>query len=118
MTASTATSKKCLTRKESDIALKAGDIVQNSIVEPGRCWKVKQTIDTVTPGNPDYNEKSAYAKTMQKDNAHVGRRQGRRRQARAQRQQHDLLRMSHVVGDELLWLPSVDGGQPQDAQPA
>jgi hypothetical protein len=52
----------------NEIELKKGDIVQNSIVEPGRWWKVKQTADTVTPGNPDYNEKSAYAKTMQKDN--------------------------------------------------
>ncbi|HKP70615.1 MAG TPA: hypothetical protein VJV05_15115, partial [Pyrinomonadaceae bacterium] len=50
-----------------DVELKRGDIVQNSIVEPGRWWKVKQTADTVTPGNPDYNEKSAYAKTMQRD---------------------------------------------------
>ncbi|MEO8649691.1 MAG: hypothetical protein ABI539_11050, partial [Acidobacteriota bacterium] len=52
----------------NDAALKRGDIVQNSIVEPGLWWKVKQTADTVTPGSPDYNEKSAYAKTMQKDN--------------------------------------------------
>lgn len=59
------------TRKDkngNEIELKKGDIVQNSIVDPDLWWKVKQTIDTVTPGNPDYNEKSAYAKTMQKDN--------------------------------------------------
>jgi hypothetical protein len=58
-------------RKDKDgneIELKKGDIVQNSIVEPDLWWKVKQTADTVTPGNSDYNEKSAYAKTMQKDN--------------------------------------------------
>ena len=55
-----------------DVQLKKGDIVQNSLVEPGRWWRVKQTADTVTPGNPDYNEKSAYAKTMQKDNATWG----------------------------------------------
>ncbi len=52
----------------NEIQLKKGDIVQNSIVEPELWWKVKQTADTVTPGNSDYNEKSAYAKTMQKDN--------------------------------------------------
>jgi hypothetical protein len=52
----------------NEIELKKGDVVQNSIVEPGKWWKVKQTIDTVTPGAPDYNERSAYAKTMQKDN--------------------------------------------------
>lgn len=52
----------------TEIELKKGDVVQNSIVEPNRWWKVKQTADTVTPGDPDYNEKSAYAKTMQRDN--------------------------------------------------
>ena len=56
----------------NDVELKRGDVIQNSIVEPNRWWKVKQTKDTVTPGNPDYNEKSAYAKTMQKDNATWG----------------------------------------------
>ncbi len=57
-------------RKDSsgnDVELKRGDIVQNSIVEPGKWWKVTQTADTVTPGSSDYNEKSAYAKTMQRD---------------------------------------------------
>ena len=42
--------------------------MQNSIVDPELWWKVTQTVDTVTPGTSDYNEKSAYAKTMQKDN--------------------------------------------------
>jgi len=72
MTASTARTKKCTDEKGTAIPLVAGDIVQNSIVEPGKCWKVKQTVDTVTPGNADYNEKSAYAKTMQRDNATWG----------------------------------------------
>ncbi len=59
------------TRKDkngNEIELKKGDVVQNSIVDPELWWKVTQTVDTVTPGNSDYNEKSAYAKTMQKDN--------------------------------------------------
>lgn len=51
-----------------EIELKAGEIMQNSIVVPGRWWRVKQTIDTVTPGSRDYNEKSRYAKTIRKDN--------------------------------------------------
>ena len=68
LTAGTARTKKCTDEKGQDVPLKAGDVVQNSMVEPGKCWKVKQTVDTVTPGNTDYNEKSAYAKTMQKDN--------------------------------------------------
>lgn len=64
-----------LTRKDvagNDVALKKGDVIQNSIVESGLWWKVKQTADTVTPSSPDYNEKSAYAKTMQRDNATWG----------------------------------------------
>ncbi|HKR59706.1 MAG TPA: hypothetical protein VJS64_08215, partial [Pyrinomonadaceae bacterium] len=51
-----------------DIDLKAGDIVQNSLVVPGRWWRLSQTLDTVTPGTRDYNERSRYAKTMRKDN--------------------------------------------------
>ena len=51
-----------------DIDLKTGDIVQNSLVVPGRWWRLSQTADTVTPGTRDYNERSRYAKTMRKDN--------------------------------------------------
>jgi hypothetical protein len=62
---------KAAKRKDKDgneIQLNAGDIVQHSLVEPGRWWKIKQTIDTITPGTPDYNEKSRYAKTIRTDN--------------------------------------------------
>jgi hypothetical protein len=52
----------------NEVQLRKGDVIQNSTVEPGKWWKVKQTLDTVTPGSADYNERSAYAKTMQKDN--------------------------------------------------
>jgi hypothetical protein len=66
-TAAQASAKKCTDEKGEPIVFKAGDIAQNSIVEPGKCWKVTQTVDTITPGNPDYSEKSSYAKTMQRD---------------------------------------------------
>jgi hypothetical protein len=59
----------------NEIQLKAGDIVQNSMVVPGRWWRVKQTIDTINPGaaHPeDYSVKSRYAKTMRRDNATWG----------------------------------------------
>ncbi len=49
------------------VKLHAGDIIQNSMVEPGRWWRVKQTAYTVTktPGHEsDYNWRSAYAKTV------------------------------------------------------
>ncbi|HKP37043.1 MAG TPA: hypothetical protein VJT71_09300 [Pyrinomonadaceae bacterium] len=59
----------------NEIQLKAGDIVQNSMVVPGRWWRVKQTIDTINPNaahQEDYSVKSRYAKTMRKDNATWG----------------------------------------------
>ncbi|HSK63060.1 MAG TPA: hypothetical protein VK893_04445 [Pyrinomonadaceae bacterium] len=58
--------------KGVDVDLKTGDIMQNSMVVPGRWWRVPQTIDTVLPGSRDYNEQSRYAKTIRKDNATWG----------------------------------------------
>jgi hypothetical protein len=55
-----------------DVELKTGDIVQNSMVVPGRWWRVIQTLDTITPGTRDYSEKSRYSKTIRKDNANWG----------------------------------------------
>jgi hypothetical protein len=55
-----------------DIELKTGDIIQNSMVVPGRWWRVIQTLDTITPGSRDYSEKSRYSKTIRKDNASWG----------------------------------------------
>src|SRR5215475_14294442 len=59
------TKRKTLDGKEVD--LRAGDIVQNSLVEPGKWWRVVQTVDTTTPGKRDYNDASAYAKTVQRE---------------------------------------------------
>jgi hypothetical protein len=39
-------------------------IYQNSMVEPDLTWEIVQTRDTITKGNPHYNEKSAMAKTV------------------------------------------------------
>ncbi len=72
LTTATARSKVCNDENGQPIPLKAGDIVQNSLVETGKCWKVTQTMDTVTEGTDDYSEKSAYAKTMQRDNTTWG----------------------------------------------
>ncbi|HYN85405.1 MAG TPA: hypothetical protein VER32_09140 [Pyrinomonadaceae bacterium] len=47
-----------------DVLLRRGDVIQNSLVEPGLWWRVPQTVDTVTPGRPDYNWRSHYAKTV------------------------------------------------------
>ena len=51
-----------------DVTLLRGDIIQNSMVEPGVWWRVKQTRDTIDPDNKrDYNWKSRYAKTVRLD---------------------------------------------------
>jgi hypothetical protein len=60
--------RKRKTEDGRDVDLKSGDIMQNSMVVPGRWWRVPQTLDTVTPTARDYNEKSRYAKTIRKDN--------------------------------------------------
>jgi hypothetical protein len=39
-------------------------IVQNSMVEKGLSWEVKQVIDTIDPRSKDYNALSALAKTV------------------------------------------------------
>ncbi len=44
-----------------------GKLCQRSNVVEGRQWEVVQTLDSITPGNPHYSEKSRLAKTMQKD---------------------------------------------------
>jgi hypothetical protein len=52
------------------VRLHAGDIIQNSMVEPDRWWRVKQTAYTVTKTKgheADYNWRSAYAKTVRID---------------------------------------------------
>jgi hypothetical protein len=51
-----------------EVDLKNGDVMQNSMVVPGRWWRVPQTVDTVTEGSRDYNAQSRYAKTIRKDN--------------------------------------------------
>ena len=44
-----------------------GKITQRSMVTDGVEWEIKQVVDSVTPGNPSYSEKSRLAKTMQRD---------------------------------------------------
>jgi len=44
-----------------------GKLWQRSNVVPDRKWEVVQVLDTITPGNPHYSEKSRLAKTLQKD---------------------------------------------------
>ena len=48
-------------------------LYQRSMMDPNLKWEVVQTVDTITPGAPHYNEQSRYAKTIQKD-GDLGRR--------------------------------------------
>ena len=53
-------------------ARREGKLLQRSMVEEGREWEVPQVKDSVTPGHPRFNERSAYAKTLQRDGATWG----------------------------------------------
>ena len=44
-----------------------GKILQQSAVDANLKWEVVQTVDTITPGNEHYSERSRLAKTVQSD---------------------------------------------------
>jgi hypothetical protein len=44
-----------------------GKLFQRSMVEPNKEWEVVQVLDTITPGNIHYSEKSRWAKTIRTD---------------------------------------------------
>jgi hypothetical protein len=46
---------------------KAGKLYQRSMMDANVAWEVVQTLDTITPGNAHYTEKSRWAKTVQTD---------------------------------------------------
>jgi hypothetical protein len=48
-------------------------LFQRSMVERGKEWEVIQVLDSITPGNPNYNEKARFAKTIQTDGKTWGR---------------------------------------------
>jgi len=50
-----------------------GKLFQRSMLNKNQEWEVIQVVDTITPGNPHYNEKSRLAKTLQKDGKTWGR---------------------------------------------
>src|SRR5580692_9428823 len=47
--------------------LRDGKLFQRSMVEQDKEWEVVQTLDTITPGNDHYSEKSRWAKTIRAD---------------------------------------------------
>ncbi len=53
-----------------------GKLFQRSMLEQNQQWEVVQVLDSITPGNPHYNEKSRLAKTIQKDGVTWGKADG------------------------------------------
>ena len=53
--------------KQARFYWRDGKLFQRSNVTEGMEWEVVQTLDTITPGNEHYSEKSRLAKTLQKD---------------------------------------------------
>jgi hypothetical protein len=49
-----------------------GKLIQRSMVEKDTQWDVSQVLDSITPGNPRYNEKARLAKTLLRDGATWG----------------------------------------------
>ncbi len=49
-------------------------LIQRSAVDPAKEWRIALVKDSVTPGNPHYNEKAARAKLMSRDP--LGQRRG------------------------------------------
>ncbi len=43
-----------------------GRLYQRSMINAGMEWEVRQVRDSITPGNAHYNERAAYAKTIQR----------------------------------------------------
>ncbi len=49
-----------------------GKLYQRAMLDPDVKWEVVQVLDSITPGNSHYNEKSRLAKTIQKDGSTWG----------------------------------------------
>jgi hypothetical protein len=48
-------------------------LIQRSIIDPNLAWAVRQVRDSVDPGNPNFNLRSARAKLMARSGADTGR---------------------------------------------
>lgn len=46
---------------------KGNRLFQRSMLSPDVIWEIPQTIDTIRPDSPHYNEKSRHAKTLRRD---------------------------------------------------
>ena len=89
-------------------------LIQNSMVEKDLSWEVVQVKNTITPGNPHYNEKVGAREdraVRRRRRICVGRRAGRRRARVCPRErEHELHRLPLVVEHKLLRLPPAADG--------
>ena len=46
---------------------KEGRLYQRSMLDKDKAWEIVQVLDTITPGNEHYSEKSRVAKTLERD---------------------------------------------------
>jgi hypothetical protein len=53
--------------RERQFEWRDGKLIQRSMMDPHLEWEVVQTLDSITPGNPHYSEKSRLAKTLHTD---------------------------------------------------
>ncbi len=58
--------------QERQFYWREGKLFQRSMLEKEKQWEVVQVLDTITPGNSHYSEKSRLAKTVQQDNSTWG----------------------------------------------
>ncbi len=52
---------------ERQFEWRGGKLMQRSMMDPHLEWEVVQTLDSITPGNAHYSEKSRLAKTLRSD---------------------------------------------------
>src|SRR6202167_3241979 len=53
--------------RERQFEWREGKLIQRSMMDPHLEWEVVQTLDSITPGNAHYSEKSRLAKTLRTD---------------------------------------------------
>jgi hypothetical protein len=87
---------------ERQFVWKEKRLFQRSMLEANKEWEVVQIMDSVTPGNPNYNEKARLAKTIQQD----GRTWGQAGEATALA--HDNSKMT-CYSCHSAWLPTCFG---------
>ncbi len=51
---------------------RGGRLYQRSMLDSGLEWEVRQVLDSITPGDPRYNERARLAKTIQRDGSTWG----------------------------------------------